>query len=61
VELDPDQLLREFRNLLPPKADAAILVLAQEPERARGFRYSVDVRTKRLIRTAKPRTEKEKK
>jgi hypothetical protein len=54
VELNPEQLLKEFKSLLPPKADAAVLTLEQEPERAHGFRYSVDTGAKRLKKMVKP-------
>jgi hypothetical protein len=59
VELNPDQLLKDFRSLLPPKADAAVLALDQEPEREHGFRYAVDAGSKRLKKTRKPWGRKE--
>ena len=54
VELNPDQLLREFKNLLPRKVDAAVLTLEKELEREHGYRYSVDTNAKRLKRAIKP-------
>jgi hypothetical protein len=59
VELDPDRLLREFKDLLPPKADAAVLTLEKEPQRERGYRYFVDPGARRLRRTVKPARKKE--
>ncbi|MGB7538777.1 MAG: hypothetical protein WBM17_09575 [Anaerolineales bacterium] len=59
VELNPEQLLKEFKSLLPPKADAAVLTLAQEPEREHGYRYSVDTGAKRLKKVTKPWGKKE--
>ncbi len=59
VELNPDQILKDFQNLLPPKADAAVLTLEQDPERNRGYRYSVDVGAKRLKKVRKPSRKKE--
>jgi hypothetical protein len=59
VDLNPKQVLKEFRNLLPPKADVGILTLEKTPERQRGFDYFVDPGLKRVIKKEKPPRKKE--
>jgi hypothetical protein len=59
VELNPERLLKEFKDLLPPTAEVGILTLDKEPERQRGFRSYVDLGARRLAKMEKPPRRKE--
>ncbi len=59
VELDKEQLIDQLKDLLPAEKDVGILILDKDPERQRGYRFYVDIGTKRVIKVAKPPRGKE--